>query len=70
MRMEAKSFRIDVEKVNGLSKASSVEPSQRRIESVALSSLRFKKERDRKRGLSSFRLSLLPRAFSLLGFSI
>ena len=31
MRTEAKSFRIDVEKVNGLSKASSVEPNQRRI---------------------------------------
>ena len=52
MRMEAKSFRIDVEKVNGLSKASSVEPNQRRIESVALSSLGFKrKEIEKKRAL-------------------
>ena len=31
MKMEAKSFKVEVEKVNGLSKASYVEPSQRRI---------------------------------------
>ena len=31
MRMEAKSSKIDVQKANGLSKASLVEPSQRTI---------------------------------------
>ena len=54
MRMEAKSSRIDVEKINGLSKASSVEPSQRRRESVALSSLEFKRNETEKRGGSQF----------------
>ena len=31
MKMEAKSSKIDVEKINGLSKASSVEPSPRHL---------------------------------------
>ena len=47
MRMEAKSSRIDVEKINGLSKVFR-EPSQRRRESVALSprwSLKGKRQR-------------------------
>ena len=54
MRMEAKSSRIAVEKVNGLSKASSVEPSQRRIESVALSLLGFKRKEIGKKGALQF----------------
>ena len=67
MRMEAKSSRIDVEKINGLSKVFR-EPSQRRRESVALSSLEFKRKETENGGIPVFRRLLLPPALSLLGF--
>ena len=51
--MEAKSLKVDVEKVNGLSKASKVEPSQRRIGS-SLSSLGFKRKETEKEDTPSF----------------
>ena len=77
-KMEAKSLKVDVEKVNGLSKASKVEPSQRRIGS-SLSSMGFKrKETEKRKALLpfvSFSPTLLLRPFfflvvlfSLLGF--
>ena len=46
MRLEAKSSKIDVEKANGVSKASSVEPSQRRISGSLLAGV-LRKEREK-----------------------
>ena len=57
--MEAKSLKVDVEKVNGLSKASKVEPSQRRIGS-SLSLLGFKRKETEKEGGLPFFVSFFP----------
>ena len=69
MRLEAKSSRIDVEKINRLSKVFR-EPSQRRRESVALSPRwSLKGNRQRKWGDSSFLFGVFFfLVHSLLGF--